>query len=58
MARCPYLKYESSGYLFGSEEYKCTLCGKSMPVDDLQVKYTCKAEYGDEYKKCSVYKNA
>lgn len=57
MARCPYLDYESHGILFGSEEFICKLCGKHMDVDDPQVKYTCKVDYGEEYKKCRVYKD-
>jgi hypothetical protein len=28
-----------------------------MDVDDPKVKYTCKADYGDNYKDCEVYKN-
>ena len=56
MARCPYLDYDSHGFFGNSDdEYICTLCHKHMGVDDPQVKFTCKADYGDEYKKCRVY---
>lgn len=59
MARCPYLDYESHNYFGNSDdEYICTLCNRHMSVDDLQVKYTCKVEYGEEYKKCPIYKDA
>ncbi|MBR2591312.1 MAG: hypothetical protein IKE65_10415 [Clostridia bacterium] len=59
MSRCPFLDYESNS-LFGnsSDEYICKECGKHMPVDSSEVKYVCKAEYGDEYKKCHIYQNS
>lgn len=57
MSRCSYLDYESHGFWGNSDdEYICKLCGKHMPVYDAQVKYVCNAEYGDEYKKCPIYK--
>lgn len=58
MARCSYLDYESNSY-FGnsSDKYICRLCGKCFDVDSPQVKYTCNADYGDEYEKCPVYKD-
>jgi len=58
MARCPYLEYESHSF-FGSsnDKYVCRLCGKRMETTDPQVKYTCNADYGDEYTKCAVYKD-
>lgn len=55
MARCYYLDYESTGWLSGN--HICTLCGKRMDSDSPQVKYTCNAEYGDEYKKCPIYQS-
>ena len=57
MAQCYYLDYISRGFLSSSNDtYVCKLCGKQFKTDDLQVKYTCKAEYGEEYKKCPIYK--
>lgn len=58
MARCPYLDYDSRT-IFGNydDKYICKLCGKQFDVDDKQVKYTCKADYGEEYQKCPVYKD-
>ena len=58
MAQCHYLKYYSRS-LFGSsnDTYRCKLCGKEFKPDELQIKYSCKAEYGEEYKKCPVYKD-
>lgn len=57
MARCPYLDYESNSY-FGnsSDKYICKLSGEKMYVDDPRVKNTCKAEYGDNYEECPIYK--
>lgn len=55
MARCYYLDYESTGWLSGN--HICTLCGKRMDSDSAQVKYTCDAAYGDEYKKCPIYQS-
>lgn len=58
MSRCSYLDYISRGLFSSSNDtYICKLCKKEFPVDDLQVKYICKAEYGDEYEKCPVYKD-
>lgn len=58
MARCPYLDYESNSFFGNSnDKYLCKLCGKQMYVDDPQVKYTCKADYGENYRDCSVYKD-
>lgn len=57
MSRCYYLDYESNSTFGNSnDKYICKLCGKQFYVDDPQVKYTCKAEYGDEYEKCPIYK--
>ncbi len=58
MARCYYLDYESNS-LFGNDNdyYYCKLCGKRFRVDDPQVKYTCNPSYGEEYKKCPIYKD-
>lgn len=58
MARCNYLEYESNSTFGNSnDKYICKLCGKRFDIDDPQVKYTCKADYGDEYEKCPVYKD-
>lgn len=58
MARCYYLDYQSNGiFSTSSDKYICKLCGKQFDVNDLQVKYTCKAEYGEEYKKCPIYQD-
>lgn len=56
MARCYYLEYISGG-MFSDGEYRCKLCGKCFDWGSAQVKYTCNAEYGEEYQKCPVYKN-
>lgn len=55
MARCPYLDYESRGALFSQGDYFCKLCRKIL--SESEAKYKCKADYGDEYKNCPVYKN-
>lgn len=57
MARCYYLD-DKSNSLFGNsnDKYYCKLCEKEFSVNDPQVKYTCKADYGEEYKRCPVYK--
>lgn len=58
MARCPYLDYESNSYWGNSsDKYICKLACKQMDVDSSVVKYTCKAEYGEEYKNCPIYKD-
>lgn len=58
MARCYYLDYISRGFFSSSNDtYVCKLCNKQFAADDLQVKYTCNAEYAEEYKKCPIYKN-
>lgn len=57
MARCYYLGYESTNWLSRSQdEYICEKCGKRFSVYDSHVKYVCDAEYGEEYKKCPIYK--
>ena len=58
MSRCPYLDYESNSF-FGnsSDKYICKECGRQVDVDDSRVKYTCNAEYGDNYKECPIYNN-
>ena len=55
MARCPYLDYESRGVLFSQGDYYCKLCRKEL--SESEVKDKCKTDYGDEYEKCSIYKN-
>lgn len=58
MARCPYLDYESrSGIGNCWDKYICKLCGAEMDVDDSRVKYTCKVDYGENYRDCPIYKN-
>lgn len=59
MARCYYLDYESKGFLsgYGNDEYVCKLCGKHFSTNDPQVKYTCSADYGEEYQKCPIYRD-
>lgn len=58
MARCPYLDYESNSFFGNSnDKYICKLCGRKMDVNDSQVKYTCKADYGDKYQDCDIYRN-
>ena len=53
MARCPYLEYLSgTGGPFSECEYQ------HMYASDSKLKYTCDAEYGDNYKNCPVYKNS
>lgn len=56
MSRCPKLDYESNS-IFGNsgDKYICKLTGKLMDVDDPKVEHVCKADYGDEYKKCDIY---
>ena len=58
MARCYYLEYESKGFFSSANDYYyCKLCPmKRMEINDPQVKYICKPEYGEEYKKCPIYK--
>lgn len=58
MARCYYLDYKSNSF-FGNanDKYYCKLCGKQFDVNDPQVKYTCNASSGEEYKKCPVYQD-
>ncbi len=59
MARCPYLEYESNNYISTSDDkFICKLCGYRFDYDDSKVKYICNAEYGEEYKKCDVYKTS
>lgn len=59
MARCIYLDYIDKGFFssYSSGEYVCKLCGKRFSTDDLQVKYTCNPDYGDEYGKCPIYRD-
>ena len=55
VARCPYLEYESTGFLFSQGDYYCALCKKKL--SESEVSYKCKTNYGDDYKECLVYKN-
>lgn len=58
MARCNYLDYISKGFFSSAnDKYICKLCGKQFDVNDPQVKYTCNASSGEEYKKCPVYQD-
>lgn len=58
MARCSYLDYESnSAFGNANDKYVCRLCGKRFEVNDPQMKYTCNADYGDEYEKCPVFRD-
>lgn len=59
MARCPKLDYESNT-LFGNYDdcYICKVTNKRMSVDSATVKYTCKPDYGEEYRNCPIYKNS
>lgn len=56
MARCPHLEFDDHG-LYSDSKFICKLCGQAMDVDDTRVKYTCKPDYGEEYKKCPVYQS-
>lgn len=59
MARCPYLEYkDGTGGFFSECEYYCRECGRHFYASDSQLKYTCDAEYGDNYKRCEIYQNA
>ncbi len=59
MARCPKLDYDSRT-IFGNydDKYICTVTGVRMDVDDPKVKFVCKCDYGEEYKKCPIYQKA
>lgn len=59
MARCYYLEYKSKSLFssYDNDKYYCKLCGKEFNTNDPQVKYTCNANCGEEYKKCPVYKD-
>lgn len=58
MARCPKLDYESNSF-FGNydDKYICKVTGMRMGVNDPKVKHVCKPDYGEEYKKCPIYKD-
>ena len=56
MARCPYLEYESTGFLYSQGNFYCKECGKQLTENE--IKYKCKTEYGEDYKQCPVYKNS
>ena len=54
MARCPYLNYDG-GTFFSYDDYYCDLCKKQLSKSEVDNK--CNPSYGDEYEKCSIYKN-
>lgn len=57
MAQCYYLDYISRGLFSSSNDtYICKLSNQQFQLDDLQVKCVCKAECGEEYKNCPIYK--
>lgn len=60
MSRCPYLEFIGSSNIFDStdKDYLCKASGQTMDLYSNKVKCTCDAGYGDEYKKCPVYKNS
>lgn len=53
---CPKVKFDGHTW-YSDSKYICTLTGMCMDVDDARVKYMCKAEYGEEYRKCPIYKD-
>ena len=58
MARCPYLDYESNSFFGNSNDiFICKLTGQKIDVDDTKVKYTCKADYGEEYERCPAFQD-
>lgn len=58
MARCYYLDYQSNAlFSRANDKYICKLCGRQFDVNDPQVKFTCNAEYGEEYKECPIYQS-
>ena len=56
MARCPYLKYESTGFFASQGKYYCDECKKQL--SDSEVRYKCDVDYGENYKDCPVYRNS
>lgn len=57
VSRCYYLEFKNNGWLINDDKYYCKLCGKEFSVNDPQIKYTCNANNGEEYKKCPVYRD-
>ncbi len=56
MARCPYLDYKDA--IWTSDcKFICKVTGQQFDFDSSQVKYTCKVDYGEEYKKCPAYQS-
>lgn len=55
MADCPRVKFDGSSTWYSDCHYICSFTGASMDVDDPKVKCMCKAEYGEEYRKCPIY---
>lgn len=53
MAKCYYCEY-----LYSDNKYRCSLTGLQYDTDDPKIKFVCYPEYGDEYKKCEVYKSS
>ena len=56
MARCPKLEFDGSSTFYNDCKYICSLTRQQFSVDSAQVKYTCKPEYGENYKTCDIYK--
>ncbi len=54
MARCPYLEFEYGG-MFSSGSFHCKLCGKCL--NDSEVNYKCKTDYGEAYEDCPIYRD-
>lgn len=58
MSRCPNLDYAYIMVGIGADlSYRCKLSGQIFESYDPKVKYVCDAEYGDEYKQCSIYRD-
>lgn len=55
MADCPRVRFDDSSTWYSDCGFICSFTGQRMGVDDPKVKYVCKAEYGEEYKKCPIY---
>ena len=40
------------------DKFICKLTGQKMDVDDPKVNYTCKTDYGEDYKNCDAYQHS